>query len=269
MRSKLPESHPWHPSQVTTAKLEKLYKLVEDAADEMFERDEDNDLPIEIRLVNRAIHDTMAGYLPVRYLHHIDTQADWEEALSDLLSNVSRSIRQLETALQVRKTMVFEDEPVESKPDPLRAKVCHALGGSSTATDEQIMHNLEAMLVRARAEPKVVEKVVEVTKVPMLESPTDLSVGDQVIVLPSTDRPASVGKVVELIRSRQNFTNEQVTRWMAPAPGTTDRRLARMRDATDYDRFIIETPHPRHRGVSYLIVPRIANQISQLVLRLM
>lgn len=208
--------------QVTTEKLAELYQRVDAIAEELFDRDEDGDLPVEIQLVDRTRHESIAGLIPVPYLVHAETAADFDEIMRALLHNLGRCTRDIEKLLQVRKSADLRPERPQSVPAP----------------------------------PVVVEKKSE----PTIHSVQDLVVGDLVLVLPTANRPARQGKVIDLVASGDPLTDDEIAKWLHPDPKTTEKQLIRMRKAVAYDRFVIELSDK-----SYLIVPRLPEQLKQML----
>jgi len=252
------KSHPWHPSNVTTQKMNELYKRVEALLEEMFKRDEDGDFPVEIRLVNRTVHETMAGYLAIPYVHRAETSADFDVIMSRLLSNLNRAARELEQLIQIKKDADLSDP--EPKEDPLRSEICRILGGSPTATDERILHNLRAAIDRPIPpvpEPKIISFV------PTLVPPVDLTKGDLVILFEGPNRKHSEAKVIYIILAGSQPTDNQIKLWFNAAEATT-RKIASWRKPFDYIRVVFQ-----RKDGTYLVAPHSVDQLKSFVVKIL
>lgn len=102
MRSTLDEDHPWHPSQVTSEKLDKFHADISKAAEKLWERDEDNDLPVDWAVTDRTRCQPF-HFLPVPYDHHAETDADHDEILSALVSNLGSVVDRLNIYMKCRE----------------------------------------------------------------------------------------------------------------------------------------------------------------------
>lgn len=245
--------------QVTTEKLSQLYKQIESAADEIFDRDEDGDLPVEIQLVDRTRHESIMGLMPVPHMIRAETPADFDEILRPLLSNLGRIVRDIEMLLQIRKSA---NQKLQLENNELRSKILRLLGGASGATDEQIIHNLKAVIEMANKPPEKIEVEVEVEKrlPPKIYSVNDLVVGDSVLIFPTIGHSGAIGEVIEIVEAGRPLTEPEIQVWLNPDPTASSKQWIRMRKSVSYERFVVK----RDDG-SYMLVPRIPEQVSQLL----
>lgn len=250
------ESHAWHPSQVTTTKLSQLYKRIDAVLEELFSRDEDGDFPVEVRLVNRTLHETMAGYLPVPYLYRAETQDDFDEIMRSLLSNIGRSTRDLERVIQARKDAELSEPSCGDLK--LKAEICHLLGGAPTASDEQILHNIHAAISR----PPVVEEKI-VSYIPELVEPKDLVRGDQVILFEGESRKHAYAEVVHIVPACAQLTDSQIVEWFKPPANVTARKMASWRKGLDYARVVF-----KRKDGTYLVAPHAVGQLQSFVVKI-
>lgn len=102
MKSTLPEDHPWNPKNVPTDKLQAVWKAATEKAEELFEEDEDGDLPIDIRILDRSRFQPY-HHAGVPYSHHAITEDDHDEILRSLMSNLAAATDNLETYARCRE----------------------------------------------------------------------------------------------------------------------------------------------------------------------
>lgn len=105
MRSDLDEDHPWHPSRVTREKLEKFHAAISKAAEKLWKRDEDGDLPVNWDVTDRTRFQPFFR-LPVPYDHHAETEEDHDQILSALISNLDSVIGRLNIYMRCREGAV-------------------------------------------------------------------------------------------------------------------------------------------------------------------
>ena len=113
MKSELTEDHSWHPSRVTDEKLEKFEADIEAAAQELWQEDEDGDLPVQWQVTDRTRYRSFYNS-DVPYEHHAETEDDHNEILSALVSNVRGATEQLDTYMKMRREAArqhLEDDP--------------------------------------------------------------------------------------------------------------------------------------------------------------
>lgn len=101
MRSDLDEDHPWHPSQMTSKKLEKFHAAILKAAEKLWERDEDGDLPVDWDVTDRTRFQPFSR-IPVPYDHHAETEEDHDQILSALVSNLGSVVDRLSIYMKCR-----------------------------------------------------------------------------------------------------------------------------------------------------------------------
>ncbi|KKN73515.1 hypothetical protein LCGC14_0399570 [marine sediment metagenome] len=105
MHSRCPEDHPWHPSQVTIEKLEKFCAAIRKAADALWDRDEDGDLPVECHLLDRTRYQPYC-HIPVAYDHHAETEEDHNQILGALTANLCSATERLDMYMRCRESSV-------------------------------------------------------------------------------------------------------------------------------------------------------------------
>lgn len=217
----------WDPDKVTTEKLSELYKRVEEVLEELFERDEDGDFPVEVRLVNRTLYETMAGYLLVPYTHRAKTYDDFDKIMSCILSNLGRSSRQLEQVIQIRK-----DRKLPAPAEPA---------------------SLIAAPVVVAPKPKIISYV------PELVAPKDLVKGDNVILFEGPSHKHSEAVVVDTIPVGIQLTDDQAKLWFGMS---TPRKTISCRKALDYVRVVFQ-----RKDNTYLVAPYSVDQLQSCVVK--
>jgi len=95
-------------ADVTQEDVHQLWDIIFRLVELKFQRDADGDLPIEWNLVNR--HETYGvPFVPVRYVG-----ADWGQSMSDTLTNLSISVREMQLVLDLKE---LEDRQKKAKGD--------------------------------------------------------------------------------------------------------------------------------------------------------